>query len=166
MAMRAGAAAALLLLGACAQVGTAPPPTRAEVAAALAPAALAEGYNRAFERSFTEAPFEFGSLAVVTTEEDGDLATYNFFPCADGRAICAGSAQGPAGRLLRTPRYTVVEGLHQRVFWLSYGGDGWAERNGTFVPLAWNARVLGTGDGTEPSLEEPAPQGIADPLED
>jgi hypothetical protein len=144
------AAAGLLGLGACTETLTPVAPQDLEWRA------ITEAYSRAFEQSYSEEPFEFGSLSVLA-EEAGELSTFNFFPCQNGRAVCSGSPQGPAGQLSRTPRYFVLTGLHGRTFWFSYGGDGWLERADQFVPLAWNARINGTGDGTEPALETPFP---------
>lgn len=134
--------AALALLAGCAQVGAPPGGT------------VLAGYHRAVDRTFTEEPFARGALAVVA-RESGELRTFGLVPCQGGAAICAGSAQGPAGRLSRTPEYFVVDGLYGRRFWLSYGGDGYVERAGTYVPLAWDARINGTGFGIDGALETP-----------
>ncbi len=150
------AAAGLLILGACAEAGFGPGPEAGISPDDLEWRALTASYNRTFERSFTEEPFELGSLSVIA-EEAGELSTYNFYPCQGGGAVCSGSPQGPAGRLFRTEDSFVLAGLHGRTFWFSYGGDGWVERNEQFVPMAWNARDNGTGDGTEPVLETPYP---------
>lgn len=144
------AAAGLLALGACAEIGAEVAPEDLEFEA------IAASYNRAFEQSFTEAPFEFGSMAVIA-EEAGELTSWNFYPCQGGQGVCSGSPHGPAGRLYRSPDWYVLTGLHGRTFWLSFGGDGYVERNDHYVPLAWNARVNGTGIGTEPVLETPFP---------
>ncbi|WP_210528665.1 hypothetical protein [Rubellimicrobium arenae] len=157
---KAMAAAALLLLGACAQQagtqGAAPAggfqPRQLEIAN------LSQGYNRTFEQSFTEAPFAKGAMSVVATE-NGELQTYDLVPCQGGAAICAGSLTGPAVRLVRTPDWSVVQGLYGRTFWLSHGGDGYLERNGQLVPLTWEAQITGTGDGSLPSLETPYRHG-------
>lgn len=157
-ATRATAILGLLALGACAQIGAEPvPPIDFSVAPEeLEAGALAASYQRTFERSLTEAPFEFGSMSVVATE-DGQLNTYQFFPCQGGQGVCSGGPQGPAGRLYRSPDHYVLTGLHGRTFWLGYGGDGYVERNDTYASLAWNARSLGTGDGTTGPLETPYP---------
>jgi len=151
--LRAVAAAGLLLLGACAQgqVGSTPRTLSADDAtwATASPA-----YDRAFERAFTETPFENGALAVIATEDE-ELESYRLVPCQDGRAICAGGPGGPAAPLLRTPDWFVVQGLYGRTFWLGHGGDGYVERGDRFVPLAWNARPLGTGQGDDPEVETP-----------
>jgi hypothetical protein len=158
VAGRAAAIFGLLVLGACAQLGLEPlPPTDYDVAPGeLEFDASVEAYQRTFERSLTETPFEFGSMSVVATE-DGQLSTYNFFPCHGGRGVCSGSPQGPAGRLFRSPQHYVLTGLHGRTFWLGYGGDGYVQRGDSYVSLAWNARRLGTGDGSAGSVETPYP---------
>ena len=150
------AMATLALLGGCADLGL-PPYSPAEALALqerLEGPVLWASYQREFERRYTEEPFEIGSLALVASE-DGELRTWSLFPCRGGLTICGGGPEGPAGRLSRTPDYFVVEGLYGRRFWLSYGGDGYVERHGTYVPLAWNARPNGTGPGFEPVLETP-----------
>lgn len=147
------AVAALLLLGGCAELGL-PPVDPVAIEAQLDPEVVWAGYQREFERNYTEEPFDRGSLALVATE-DGELRSWLLAPCQAGAAVCGGSPGGPAGRLLRTPDYVVVEGLYGRRFWLSYGGDGYVERQGTYVPLAWDARENGTGPGTGPVLETP-----------
>lgn len=136
------AAALLGLLAGCAEMGT---PSGEAVLA---------GYQRSIDRTFTEAPFARGALAAAA-RENGELRTFNLVPCQGGAAVCAGSAQGPAGRLTRTPEYFVVDGLYGRRFWLSYGGDGYVERAGTYIPLAWDARVNGAGFGTDGAIETP-----------
>jgi hypothetical protein len=136
------ATAALAILGGCAEVGASPGD------------AAFESYRRGFDRTFTEEPFVRGALAVVA-RENGELMTFGLVPCQGGAAICAGSAQGPAGQLSRTPEYFVVDGLYGRRFWLSYGGDGYVERAGIYIPLAWDARINGTGFGTDGALETP-----------
>lgn len=158
----ATAMAGLLVLGACTQLGGEPLPP---VDASLAPGdlelqTLSAGYQRAFEQSFGETPFANGALAVTAPDGLGEIATYRLVPCG-GSAICAGSGRGPAGQLRRTPDWFVVTGLYGRTFWLSYDGDGYVERNGQYIPLAWNARPNGTGDGDAPSLETPYPHGYA-----
>jgi hypothetical protein len=146
------AVAGLLALGACAQIGAGGEVSPED----LEWRALSASYNRAFGQSFTEEPFELGSLSVIA-EEGSELSTYNFFPCQGGQAVCSGGLNGQAGRISRTPSYFVLTGLHGRTFWFSYGGDGWVEQNEQFVPMAWNARRNGTGDGSEPALETPFP---------
>lgn len=160
----ATAMAGLLLLGACAQIGAEPvPPLDLSMEPAeLELASYRTAYERNFERSFTEAPFANGALAVTAPDDRGDLATYRLVPCHGGQAICAGSEQGPAGQIRRSPDWFVVTGLYGRTFWLSYGGDGYAERGGQYVPLSWNARPNGTGDGDAPALETPYPHGYRD----
>lgn len=152
------AIAALALLGGCAELGL-PPTSPAEALALeerLAAPVLWASYQREFERTYAEEPFEVGSLALIATE-DGELRTWSLVPCQGAAAICGGNASGPAARLLRTPDYFVVEDLYGRRFWLSYGGDGYVERQGTYVPLAWDARPNGTGPGFDPVLETPYP---------
>jgi hypothetical protein len=149
VATRAAAILGLLALGACAQTDLEPIPA---ANFAVAP----EAWQRTYERSLTEAPFQFGSMSVVATEA-GQLQTYNFFPCQNGQGVCSGSPQGPAGQLYRSPQHYVLTGLHGRTFWLGYGGDGYVQRGDSYVSLAWNARSLGTGDGSTGSLETPYP---------
>ncbi len=135
-------AAALTLVAGCAERGA--PPGEA----------VLTGYQRSIDRTFTEEPFARGALAVVA-RENRELQTFSLVPCQGGAAICAGSEQGPVGRLSRTPEYFVVDGLYGRRFWLSYGGDGYVERAGTYIPLAWDARINGTGFGMDGALETP-----------
>ena len=73
------------------------------------------------------------------------------------RAVCSASEAGPVGQLLRSPDWFVLQGLHGATLWLSYGGDGYLERNGTYLPLAWNGRINGQGPGDDPVLETPYP---------
>ena len=150
------ATAALALLGGCADLGLPPysPTENLALQERLAAPVLWATYQREFEQRFTEEPFELGQLALVASE-GGELRTWSLVPCQGGASICGGSEGGPAGRLLRTPDYFVVEGLYGRRFWLSYGGDGYVERVGTYVPLAWDARPNGTGPGFDPALETP-----------
>jgi len=160
---KAGAMAGMLMLGACAQLGTAPPVSD-EVSVRVRDAqynTVSPSYDRTFERSFTETPFANGALAVTGADGLGDLATYRLVPCQGGQSICAGSEQGPAGQIRQTPDWFVVTGLYGQTFWLSYGGDGYIERNGQYTPIAWNARPNGTGDGDAPTLETPYPHGYA-----
>jgi hypothetical protein len=156
--------AGLLLLGACTQLGGEPlPPADLSVAPEdLEFASVNAGYQRAFEQSYTEAPFANGALAVVAPDDLGEIATYRLVPCQGGLAICAGSDRGPAGQLRRTADWFVLTGLYGRTFWLSYGGDGYVERNGQYIPLAWNARPNGTSDGDAPALETPYPHGFGE----
>jgi hypothetical protein len=152
---RAWAALGLLGLAACAEIGAEPLPNVLR-STPVAPedlelASVNASYQRAFERAYTEEPFAAGAMAVIA-EEAGELRTFDLVPCQGGQAICSGAS---AGQLWRSPDWWVVKGLHGRIFWLSYGGDGYLERNGTLIPLAWNARANGTGPGTEPSLETP-----------
>ena len=145
----------VLLLGACTQeVRSSFPPVRPVEPQELEFAALDQSYQRTFERSLTEAPFANGALAVIAPQGD-QLDTYRLVPCQGGAAICGGGPAGPAGRLVRTPDWFVVQGLYGRTFWLSHGGDGYLERNGQLVPLSWEARSTGTGDGDAPSLDTP-----------
>ena len=150
----------LVLLGACAVQGLEPLPTvppfeLASVAQELEFPVIRDRYNRAFEQAFTEEPFETGTMAVIA-EEGGELSTFRFVPCRGG-AVCSGSEAGPAGRLLRSPDWFILTGLQGATFWLSYGGDDYLERNGQYVPLAWNGRINGTGPGDAPVLETPFP---------
>jgi hypothetical protein len=143
---------ALALLGGCAELGI----PAADSLARGGPVGVSNLFTdqqRAFDAAFTEAPLSRGALAVVASE-NGNLSTYSLVPCQRA-AVCGGSAQGPAGRLFRTPEYTVVDGLYGRRFWLGYGGDGYIERQGTYVPLAWDARPNGQGAGFDPVLETP-----------
>lgn len=142
------AVATLTVLGGCTGLGLAPPASPGPAEPLLA------SQRRAFDMTYSEAPFAGGTLAVVATE-DGTLGTYDLVPCRGGTAVCGGSAQGPAGRLARTTDYVVVDGLYGRRFWLGYGGDGYIERQGSFVPLAWDARPNGQGPGFDAVLETP-----------
>jgi len=153
--------AGLLLLGACSQSGQRTFPSDDGMIAVddVQFISLSSGYDRAFERTFTEAPFQNGALSVVAPNGPADLASFTLVPCRGGQAICGGSEQGPAGQLTRTPDWFVVTGLYGQTFWLSYGGDGYVERGGEYIPLAWNARPNGTGNGDAPSLETPYPHG-------
>lgn len=144
--------AAALLLGAC---SAAVSPTRPEPGGPST--ALEVALDRSVERSFLERPFARGSLAALAVE-GGDLMTFLLVPCGDGR-VCAGGPEGPAGSVRATADHVVVEGLYGRRFWLSNGGDGYAERGGALVPLSWNARGNGTGAGAGAALETPAPHG-------
>ena len=152
---KATAILGLALLGACTQEArTDFPPLRPLEPQELEFASLDRSYQRTFEQSMTEAPFSSGALAVVAAQGD-EVESYRLVPCQGGAAICGGGSTGPAGRLVRTPDWFVVQGLYGRTFWLSYGGDGYLERNGQLVPLAWEARSAGTSDGDVPSLETP-----------
>lgn len=165
--------AGLLMLGACAQLESQPAASE-DASVAVRDArynTISPAYDRTFERSFTEAPFENGALSVIAPGDTGNLSTYRLVPCAAGQAICAGNDRGPAGQIRRTPDWFVVTGLYGRTFWLGYGGDGYLERGGQYIPLAWNAAPNGTGDGDAPALETPYPHGygtleqrVADPL--
>lgn len=152
------AVAALVVLGGCAELDPIPdwPGTGFSSQEPLEGPALPAAYQRQVERALTEPPFANGALAVLATE-GGELHSWTLVPCRGGVAVCGGSAQGPAGRVVRTPDYLAVEGLYGRRFWLSHGGDGYVERQGRFVPLAWDARPNGTGPGIEPVLETPFP---------
>jgi hypothetical protein len=163
IARMAGTLAGLLMLGACSQLAQEPPVSdEASVRARDAQYnTISPSYDRTFERSFTETPFANGALSVTGADGLGDLATYRLVPCYGGQAICAGSEQGPAGQVRQTPDWFVVTGLYGQTFWLSYGGDGYLERNGQYTPLSWNARPNGTGDGDAPALETPHPHGYA-----
>lgn len=152
----------LLALGACARLGGEPLPP---VNASLQPeqlefSSVQQGYTRSFERSFTETPFANGALSVLAPDPAGEIGTYTLVPCQGGTAICAGSASGPAGQLRQTPDWYVVTGLYGQIFWLSYGGDGYVQRGGRYIPLAWNAQPNGTGDGSAPALETPYPHPV------
>lgn len=163
IARMAGTLTGLLMLGACAQTGGALLVTD-DAAVRVRDAeynTISPSYDRTFERSFTETPFENGPLSVIGADGLGDLATYRLVPCYGGQAICAGSESGPAGQLRRTPDWFVVTGLYGQTFWLSNGGDGYLERNGQYTPIAWNARPNGTGDGDAPAVETPFPHGYA-----
>lgn len=129
-------AAALLLAGlvsGCATLPTYPPET-------LEYAFLEAEVYRAWAFSNSETPFANGAMDIVVTEGD-HLRTYRLLPCRGGAAICAGTLNGPAGTLTRTPDYWIVEGLFDgRTIYLSPGGDGamWYGP-GRAVPLAWNS---------------------------
>jgi hypothetical protein len=153
----------VLLLGACsAAVDPArPEPGGPEPGTRPAIAAFDVSLDRSVERSFLERPFARGPLAALAVE-GGDLMTFVMGPCAGGSygvAICAGGPEGPRGTLRATPDHLVVEGLYGRRFYLSNGGDGFAERGGVLVPLSWDARTNGTGFGLTPALETAAPHG-------
>lgn len=147
------AVTALALLGGCAELGLLSA-DRQEAGMAVRTDPFFASQRRAFDLAYSEAPFERGSLAVVTSEGD-QLRTYSLVPCQGGTAICGGSEHGQAGRSFRTAEYVVVDGLYGRRFWLGYGGDGYIERQGVYVPLAWDARPNGQGSGFEPVLETP-----------
>lgn len=92
---------------------------------------------RGFASSYSEMPFEFGAMSIVSAEH-GELHTYTLVRC--GESVCAGSAHGPRGRVESTPDYVIVSGLYNRTFWLSPGGDGALVRSsGETVPLAWDS---------------------------
>lgn len=150
------AMAALALLVGCAAPAPGPGPAAGALALQerLGAPVLWASYRREFERTFAEEPFGRGGLALAASE-GGELRSWSLVPCHGAAAICGGGAGGPAARLLRTPDYLVVEGLYGRRFWLSYGGGGYVERNGTYVPLAWDARPNGTGPGQDPAVETP-----------
>lgn len=160
---RIATAAGLLLLGACTQFGGEPlPPMGADLTPeTLEFRNLSRGYVRAFEQAFSRAPFADGAIAVTAPGGLGEIDTYRLVPCQGGAAICGGSESGRAGQLSRTPDWFVVTGLYGRTFWLSYGGDGYVERDGRYVPLAWNPREDGTGSGDAGSLETPYQHGYA-----
>ena len=148
------AAAGVLLLGGCAAVGLPATPTESEpIQGPLDRVPSLGRLHVAVDEALTETPFENGTLALVATE-GGELKTWTLAPCGTD-AVCAGDAQGAVGRMSRTPDYVVVDGLYGRRFWLSWGGDGYVERDGTYVPLAWDARPNGTGVGIDPVLETP-----------
>lgn len=156
---RAAATLAFLALAGCEAAGLEPlPPVAPFDPASLEFAAASDSVARTAEQSWSERPFANGSLAVVAIEGQ-DLSTWRLVPCRGGEAICAWDQQGPVGQLRITPNYYVVTGLFDRTFWLSYGGDGYVERDGRLVGLAWNSRTAGTGIGTDPVLETPAPHG-------
>lgn len=123
----AGLAAATVLAGCAAAPGAAPPDFDT----------VERGVYRAFSNQFLEVPFSNGPISVIASDH-GDLRTYRLVPCQGGTRICAGSAHGPAGRFERTPDYTIVRGLYNRVFWLSPGGDGALVGSGHTVALAWD----------------------------
>lgn len=154
MSWRIAATGLLVLLGGCAAVGLPPTPTSSEsIQGPLDQVPLLGRLHVDVDETYTETPFENGVLALVASE-GGELKTWTLAPCGSG-AICAGDAQGAVGRMSRTREYVVVDGLYGRRFWLSWGGDGYVERDGTYLPLAWNARPNGTGVGSEPVLETP-----------
>ena len=148
------AMAGVLLLGGCAGLGLPARPTDSEpIQGPLDQVPLLDRLHVAADETWTEAPFENGALALVASE-GGELKTWTLAPCGAG-VVCAGDARGPVGQLSRTREYVVVDGLYGRRFWLSWGGDGYVERDGTYVPLAWDARPNGTGEGFDPVLETP-----------
>lgn len=160
------AAAAILSalgLGGCAEVARL---DAAATAGGLDYAVLEARALRAFDEAYLERPFANGSMAVLATE-GGEVSTFHLAPCRGGLAICAGGPHGPAGTLRVSPDWHVVEGLYGRTFWLSYAGDGWLERGGQVIPLAWEARREGPGPdglgegetGDDAALERPVPHG-------
>lgn len=147
-AARAAVALPLLWAAACAPL---PPDTRERLE--FEPLLLE--YRRQVERDFTEAPFARGPIAVVAADGP-EIRTWRLVPCRGGAAVCAWSEGGAAGRVSVTPDWVIVDGLFGRRFWLSYAGDGYAQRDRTLVPLAWNSVVDGGGDGTAAALETAA----------
>ena len=113
--------------------------------------------ERSADDLLQEQPFANGALALLW-REGGATRTASLVPCRGG-GVCAGDPSGPAGTLVRAPSYLVVTGLMGRVFWLHPGGGGWVEQGGRLAPLAWDARAGGTGPGTAPAIETPAPHG-------
>jgi len=90
------------------------------------------------KRFAQDTPFDSGPVSVVATER-GELNTYTLVPCRGDTHICGGSAHGRAGHLRTGLTADVVTGAYPgRIFHLSPGGDGFLERGGHVVPLAWN----------------------------
>lgn len=152
------AAALVLALGGCAAVGLPPTPSSSEpIQPTLDRLPAFDRLHVAVDARLTETPFANGALALTATE-GGELRTWTLAPCGPA-AVCAGRAGGPRGVVTRTREYVVIDGLYGRRFWLSQGGDGWVERHGTYVPLAWDARPNGTGEGRDPVVETPFRHG-------
>jgi hypothetical protein len=98
--------------------------------------------GRASEESTRELPFTRGVIAVVATE-DGELSSWQLFPCQSGTGVCGGSPQGRAAEVQRTDRHFIVSGLYGRTFFLRPGGGGTLRNGNVDTPLAWNAYVNG-----------------------
>ena len=124
------AIAALMALGAC----TDWPDSRQQIETFD----LVAETRRTIEWSYYDLPFRDGAVTVLTGEQDR-LNGYTLVPCRGGTRVCAGSAHGRAGTMLRTPDYLVVQGAYPgRVFYLAPGGDGYVLSGSAFTPLAWN----------------------------
>lgn len=133
------AGAALTLLSGCEtlSVGLNVEQIEQELEANYSFEAIDRAAYRGFASTYSETPFEFGAMSIVSAEH-GELHTYTLVPC--GESVCAGSAQGPRGRVEQTPDFVIVTGLYNRTFWLSPGGDGALVRSdGETVPLAWDS---------------------------
>lgn len=118
---------------------------------AQAPAQPAIEVQRALSNAFQDAPFDTGSVTILTAEH-GDLHSYTLTMCGD--AVCSG---GRRGTLQQTPDFTVVSGTHRgRTFYLSPGGDGWVKIAGEFITLTWEdpnpARVIAPTRWTEDEI--------------
>jgi len=87
-----------------------------------------------------EVPFARGAMSVIAAE-GGELRTWRLVPCRDGRAVCAWSINGTAGRVEIAPDAWRVSGIFgSRTFELWPGGGGAIRyANGVSAPLAWNA---------------------------
>jgi len=87
-----------------------------------------------------EVPFARGAMSVIATEA-GALETWRLVPCREGRAVCAWSVTGAAGRIERADGTWIISGLFgNRTFELRPAGGGVIRyANGATVPLAWNA---------------------------
>ncbi len=142
-------ALSLVALTACAPTVRLPRPE----ATAIVPASRTDAF---VQRNFLETPFADGPLAIEAVE-GGRLVSWDIAPCRDGGAVCAGNGQGPVGQVRRTADFVVVTGLHGRTFWLSWGGDGYVGQGSRILPMAWAARVDGTGVGVTPTLESSVP---------
>jgi len=98
---------------------------------------------RSYENIVEERPFALGVMSIVATER-GKLRTFRLAPCHNG-IVCAGSERGRHGRVEMTEDYVIVRGLYGRTFYLSNGGDGYLERHGHAVMLAWDSDVVRFG---------------------
>lgn len=116
--------------------------------AAVLLTACADGAGRpdplgaAFSDAFLDTPFADGqSVTVLVSDPDPlrQIASFRLVPCQDGKAVCGGSAQGPAGLLTLEDGQYVVRGAYAgRDFYLDRNGDGFMGRGTVLVPLAWN----------------------------
>lgn len=137
MIKRLAALVAMTLTAGCVQLGISEV-TPEEREAMRADALLAD-IRRGWSAAVQDAPFEGGQAISVVATEHGILRTYRLVPCRGGTAVCGGSANGPAGRVERTPDYVIVRGLYGRAFYLSPGGDGGIREAGhPDIFLAWD----------------------------
>lgn len=93
--------------------------------------------RQVFQYAYQDVPFAEGSVKVVLRENRA-LRTYTLVPCHGGARICAGSARGRAGEVVRGREFWQVSGTHHGLtFNLSPGGDGYAMVAGVPHPVAW-----------------------------